>query len=48
MELRGNTTIKILTDEEIKGMRLACKVKFFTKAQKFLVLSCERTFDHLN
>jgi hypothetical protein len=26
LELRGNTMIKILNDEEIKGMSLACKV----------------------
>lgn len=26
MELRGNTSIKILNDEEIKGMRVACRL----------------------
>jgi hypothetical protein len=28
LELRGNTMIKILSDEDIKGMRVACKVGY--------------------
>lgn len=36
MQLRGNTNIKILNDEEIKGMRLACKVNFIQSLSLYI------------
>lgn len=39
---RGSTTVKILDDEEIAGLKVACKVKTFLKLHESIFLFCSK------